>query len=142
MFAETLTFLIILSFSYAAFIPRDNFSMANGTLSLPLKQPGDGSNNHTFRAKRDLDLPYISNAGRCVDGPPGRNYGCHRGGCWAYCGISMTSGEWCYTTDDWDYASRNPTNALRITGWGRYNRCEGDEDCDPCWWCEGLCTYF
>merc|ERR1719411_1322556 len=25
-------------------------------------------------------------------------YGCHKGYCWSYCGLSWTSGEWCYTT--------------------------------------------
>lgn len=34
----------------------------------------------------------IANSQRC-----GETAGCHKGYCWTYCGLSFSSGEWCYT---------------------------------------------
>ena len=32
-------------------------------------------------------------------------HGCHKGECWAYCGASWTSGDWCYTKA-WNHGGR------------------------------------
>lgn len=54
--------------------------------------------------------------------------GCKGTYCWTYCGLSLSSGEWCYTTNG--------------QSGGPYKRCETDDDCDPCDKCSGRCTAF
>lgn len=51
----------------------------------------------------------------------------HKGYCWAWCGISLSGGEWCYTT-------KTHTQSYE------YVECKQDSDCDVCWKCGGPCT--
>lgn len=53
-----------------------------------------------------------------------REYGCHKGYCWAYCSIGS---QWCYTTKSYSQSYK-------------YVQCSGDGDCDGCWKCGGPCT--
>lgn len=53
--------------------------------------------------------------------------GCHRGYCWAWCGVSLSKGEWCYTTRSFSQSDE-------------YVTCKDDYDCEKCWKCGGLCT--
>lgn len=53
--------------------------------------------------------------------------GCHEGYCWAWCGFSLSSGEWCYTT-------KTHTQSHD------YVTCKQDSDCDKCWKCGGPCA--
>ncbi|OXA48685.1 Allergen Tha p 2 [Folsomia candida] len=57
-------------------------------------------------------------------------FGCHKKLCWAYCGLSYTSGEWCYTTRG--VQSQN----------GEYVSCNMDSECNGCWKCAGPCAIF
>ena len=64
---------------------------------------------------------------RCADLDTG--YGCHKGFCWAYCGLTGRGGDWCYTTKSFSQSFR-------------YERCTVDRDCSPCWKCAGLCSLW
>lgn len=64
----------------------------------------------------------IANANKCS-----ATAGCHKGKCWAWCGVSMTDGEWCYTTKTYSQSFE-------------YVPCEYDSDCNECWKCAGSCT--
>lgn len=59
----------------------------------------------------------------------GTEAGCHKGKCWTWCGLSLSSGEWCYTTKGktWD---------------GGYISCSDDWQCGKCWKCAGACALF
>lgn len=54
--------------------------------------------------------------------------GCQSGYCWAYCGVSLNSGEWCYTTK-----SGNSMDGNKVP-------CTTLEECSKCWRCAGACT--
>lgn len=45
--------------------------------------------------------------------------GCRKGSCWKYCGLSLYSGEWCYTTKG-ENLDRNCVP------------CTSDNECDKC----------
>lgn len=68
-----------------------------------------------------LAVPAIVNSFECGQ------FGCLNGRCWSYCGVSLTGGEWCYTTkgysQDFNYVS-----------------CSNADDCNGCWKCAGSCT--
>lgn len=64
----------------------------------------------------------ISNQNKCSV-----SAGCHKGYCWAWCGVSLTDGEWCYTTRKYSQSYD-------------YVPCTHDYDCDECWKCGGPCT--
>lgn len=64
----------------------------------------------------------IINSGKCSN-----QAGCHNGYCWAWCGVSLSDGEWCYTT-------------LSYSQSYRYVKCNADWDCNRCWKCAGPCT--
>lgn len=53
--------------------------------------------------------------------------GCYKGYCWAYCGLSLGSGDWCYTTKTYSQSYE-------------YIRCDDDSQCDKCWKCAGPCS--
>lgn len=53
--------------------------------------------------------------------------GCHKGYCWNWCGVSLTGGEWCYSTKSHSQSFQ-------------YVKCTQDSDCDKCWKCAGSCT--
>lgn len=53
--------------------------------------------------------------------------GCNKGYCWAWCGVSLTDGEWCYTTKSYSQSFE-------------YVPCQYDSECDECWKCAGSCT--
>lgn len=53
--------------------------------------------------------------------------GCFKGYCWAWCGVSLTSGEWCYTTQTYSQSFE-------------YVPCKYDSECNECWKCAGSCT--
>lgn len=55
--------------------------------------------------------------------------GCHKGYCWAWCGFSLSSGGWCYTTKTHSQSYQ-------------YVECNSDDDCDKCWKCAGPCAFF
>lgn len=55
--------------------------------------------------------------------------GCHKGYCWAWCGFSLSSGGWCYTTKSYSQSYQ-------------YEECNSDDDCDKCWKCAGPCALF
>merc|ERR1719167_998156 len=56
-------------------------------------------------------------------------FGCHDGKCWAYCGASWTSGEWCETSMYGNY--------------GQAGRCKTNCDCiNQVNHCVGPCTIF
>lgn len=65
----------------------------------------------------------IANSNRCSV-----ETGCHNGKCWAWCGVSLSGGEWCYTT------RRNSSQSYE------YVSCTSEYDCDKCWKCGGPCT--
>lgn len=56
--------------------------------------------------------------------------GCHKGYCWAWCGVSMSGGEWCYTSKN------NYTQSHEFV------ECKEDSECNPCWKCGGPCALF
>lgn len=64
----------------------------------------------------------ISNSRKCS-----ATAGCFNGFCWAWCGVSLTGGEWCYTTKTYSQSFN-------------YVSCQYDSDCDECWKCAGSCT--
>lgn len=64
----------------------------------------------------------IDNSQRCAF-----EAGCHKGYCWTYCGLSLSSGDWCYTTKTYSQSFD-------------YVRCSRDDECDKCWKCAGSCT--
>ncbi len=64
----------------------------------------------------------IINAGKCSE-----KGGCYKGYCWAYCGLSLSNGDWCYTTKSYSQSFQ-------------YVRCIDDSECDLCWKCAGSCT--
>ncbi|XP_055306973.1 allergen Tha p 2-like [Sitodiplosis mosellana] len=64
----------------------------------------------------------IANSNACSE-----KAGCHKGYCWAWCGVSLTGGEWCYTTRSYSQSFQ-------------YVTCNQDSDCDKCWKCAGSCT--
>lgn len=64
-----------------------------------------------------------------ASGSCAKEAGCHNGYCWTYCGLSLSTGDWCYTTKSYSY-SRD------------YVTCTHDSQCDPCWKCGGLCALF
>lgn len=66
----------------------------------------------------------IDNASKCA-----HKGGCYYGSCWAYCGIDLSHGDWCYTT-------RSHSQSYDYVG------CTRDTDCDLCWKCGGPCTLF
>lgn len=66
----------------------------------------------------------IANQGRCSNGG-----GCHKGSCWAWCGVDLSAGEWCYTTKAHSQSYK-------------YVSCSSDSECDKCWKCAGPCTLF
>lgn len=53
--------------------------------------------------------------------------GCNKGFCWAWCGVSLSDGEWCYTTK---------THSQSF----EYVPCKYDSECNECWRCAGSCT--
>lgn len=55
--------------------------------------------------------------------------GCHSGKCWAWCGVSLSDGEWCYTTKTYSQSYD-------------YVPCTSDYDCEKCWHCGGPCSIF
>lgn len=55
--------------------------------------------------------------------------GCHKGKCWAWCGVSLSDGEWCYTTKTYSQSYA-------------YVPCTTDYDCEKCWRCGGPCSIF
>lgn len=55
--------------------------------------------------------------------------GCHKGKCWAWCGVSLSDGEWCYTTKTYSQSYN-------------YVACTTDYDCEKCWRCGGPCSIF
>ena len=69
-----------------------------------------------------LAVDSIKNAFECS-----QKAGCHKGYCWAWCGVSLSGGEWCYTTRTYSQSFN-------------YVSCNSDSDCDPCWKCAGSCT--
>lgn len=69
----------------------------------------------------------IRGTGTRRDGICSPEAGCHKGRCWAYCGLLFRGGEWCYTT-------RGNTFS------GNYVSCTNDSECDRCWKCGGACT--
>lgn len=64
----------------------------------------------------------IANADKCSV-----TAGCFKGRCWAWCGVSLSSGEWCYTTRTYSQSYE-------------YVPCDSDEECNKCWKCAGPCT--
>jgi len=94
------------------------------------------ADNQTLtRSKRQFDtvnwvIAVGNNVRGCVQGPPGRYYGCHNGYCWAYCGASLTANDWCYTSN----------TAGTWTNMNKYVSCQRDDQCDPCWKCKGTCA--
>lgn len=64
----------------------------------------------------------ISNQNKCSV-----TAGCHKSYCWAWCGVNLSGGEWCYTTKIHSQSYK-------------YVSCEYDYDCDECWKCGGPCT--
>lgn len=64
----------------------------------------------------------IDNSFKCSD-----NGGCYKGYCWNYCGLSLSSGDWCYSTKTYSQSYD-------------YVRCDKDSDCNLCWKCAGPCT--
>lgn len=56
--------------------------------------------------------------------------GCKGYYCWAYCGVSLKSGEWewCYTTKSGNSVDDN------------YVTCTTEEHCSKCWRCAARCT--
>lgn len=71
-----------------------------------------------------LPMLAIENAGKCS-----YTAGCYKGSCWAYCGISLSSGDWCYTTKTYSQSYA-------------YVSCKHDDECNKCWKCAGPCTVF
>lgn len=69
-----------------------------------------------------LAIMAIVNAGRCSS-----KGGCNSGYCWAYCGISLKGGDWCYTTETYSQSYQ-------------YVTCKDDSDCNLCWKCGGPCS--
>lgn len=55
--------------------------------------------------------------------------GCHKGKCWAWCGVSLSDGEWCFTTKTYSQSYD-------------YVPCTTQYDCDKCWKCGGPCSIF
>lgn len=51
---------------------------------------------------------------------------CYKGYCWAYCGASMSSGTWCYTTKTFSQSKA-------------YVKCTKNSECNPCWNCAVGC---
>lgn len=70
----------------------------------------------------ELTVESTKNAFECA-----QKGGCHRGYCWAYCGVSLSGGEWCYTTKTYSRSFQ-------------YVTCSNDNECDLCWKCGGSCT--
>lgn len=66
----------------------------------------------------------VKNSGGCSE-----DAGCHNGYCWAWCGLSLSNAEWCYTTEGSTYDFQ-------------YVRCQRDSDCQKCWRCAGPCALF
>lgn len=66
----------------------------------------------------------IINSGKCST-----EAGCHKGYCWAWCGVSLSDGEWCYTTKTYSQSYK-------------YVKCKKNSDCDACWKCGGPCALF
>lgn len=64
----------------------------------------------------------ISNSQKCSV-----EAGCQKGKCWAWCGVSLSNGEWCYTTKTYSQSYA-------------FVPCTSDGDCDKCWKCGGPCT--
>lgn len=56
--------------------------------------------------------------------------GCHNGYCWAWCGVSLSDGEWCYTSKN-NYTQSH-----------EYVECKEDSECNRCWKCGGPCALF
>lgn len=55
------------------------------------------------------------------------NAGCFKGHCWAWCGVSLSDGEWCFTTKTHSQSYE-------------YVHCSSDDECNKCWKCAGPCT--
>lgn len=70
----------------------------------------------------DMIAESIINSIRCSE-----EAGCHNGYCWAWCGVSLSGGEWCYTTK---------THSQSYA----YVECKDDSECNPCWKCAASCT--
>lgn len=66
----------------------------------------------------------IANSNKCS-----LEAGCHNGKCWAWCGVSLSDGEWCYTTKTYSQSYE-------------YVSCSSDYDCEKCWKCGGPCSIF
>lgn len=64
----------------------------------------------------------INNAYKCSE-----ETGCYRGYCWAWCGLSLSSGDWCYTTKTYSQSYQ-------------YVSCTYDSECNACWKCAGPCS--
>lgn len=64
----------------------------------------------------------IANSNKCS-----ATAGCFNGFCWAWCGVSLESGEWCFTTKTYSQSYK-------------YVTCQYDSDCNECWKCAGPCT--
>lgn len=64
----------------------------------------------------------ISNSFKCS-----ATAGCFKGYCWTWCGVSLTDGEWCYTTKTYSQSFE-------------YVPCKYDSECNECWKCAGSCT--
>lgn len=71
-----------------------------------------------------LAMAYVKNVGQCSS-----KAGCYEGKCWAYCGLSLTSFDWCYTT-------------LTYSQSFSYVSCTTDAECKPCWLCASSCVYW
>lgn len=96
---------------------------------------GGGGNNRTKReliAVVAVGIMYgvglasmsIANSNKCSV-----EAGCHKGKCWAWCGVSLSDGEWCYTTKTYSQSYD-------------YVACTSDYDCEKCWKCGGPCSIF
>ncbi|XP_055326679.1 allergen Tha p 2-like [Sitodiplosis mosellana] len=110
--------------SYSVVVAKPN---ANSVQDLEMFEAGL---NRTKRQLGDAGIGVgvdwvtksITNAFECSE-----KAGCQKGHCWAWCGVSLTGGEWCYTTRSYSQSFQ-------------YVTCNQDSDCDKCWKCAGSCT--
>lgn len=80
--------------------------------------------NHSVDAILEVINQYV--AENIANGMCSATAGCTKGYCWAYCGVSLSSGSWCYTTEVQAQS-------------GDYVTCTDNEVCNPCWNCGGRC---
>ncbi|OXA64056.1 Allergen Tha p 2 [Folsomia candida] len=102
--------------------------LAENSASFPTEDGTDFQKEETApgnRTRRRADYGSIDNlqyAYGCQD------YGCHKGRCWAWCGVRPDDHkQWCWTTrgNMWDL---------------QYVGCSSHNDCDGCWHCAGTCS--